>query len=135
MTVLLENAYELETIAREIGAIALKGYLRYPSETGGWQLGDLDLDEYLAQFRDRKLVLIVAPISEVEPATGATGGNVACGICGFVMNEAGECPRCKLEIAEQARTVTEGDALVDTGEDRDVVDQVRDWLEDEGGAA
>jgi hypothetical protein len=62
MTVLLENAYELETIAREIGAIFLKGHLRYPSATGGWQLGDLDLDEYLAKFRDRKLVLIVAPI-------------------------------------------------------------------------
>jgi hypothetical protein len=134
MTVLLENAYELEVIAREIGAIFLKGHLRYPSETGGWQLGDLDLDEYPAKFRDRKLALIVAPISDVEPAT------VTCGICGFVMNEAGECAspavtvRCKLEIAERARTVAQR-PIVDTGEDRDVVDQVADWLDSEGGAA
>jgi hypothetical protein len=63
----------------------------------------------------------VAPISEVEPAT------VTCGICGFVTNEAGECPRCKPEIAEKAKE------LVDTGEDRDVVDQVADWLDAEDG--
>jgi hypothetical protein len=69
MPVVLENAYELEVIAQEIGAISLKGHLRYPSETGGWTLssaealGDLDLDEYLAKFRDRKLVLIVAPLA------------------------------------------------------------------------
>ena len=105
-----------------MGAIVLKGHLRYPSETGGWTLsvlqrqgaealGDLDLDEYLAQFRDRQLVLIVAPISDVEPAT------VVCGICGFALNEVGECAspgvtvRCKLEIAERAKEI------VDTGKD------------------
>ncbi len=54
MTVLIEHAYELETIAPsapaegEIGAHFFKGHLRYPSETGGWQLGDLDLDEYVS---------------------------------------------------------------------------------------
>ena len=124
MTVLLENAYELETIAREIGAIPLKGYLRYPLETGGWTfssaeaLGDVDIHQYLAKFRDRKLVLIVAPITEIEPVT------VTCGICGVALTGAGECAspavtaRCKLKIAERARE------LVDTGEDRDVVDQL-----------
>ncbi len=122
MSVLIENARELENIAREIGAIVLSGHLRYPSETGGWQLGELDLDEYLAGFRDCKLVLIVAAVSDVEPAT------VTCGICGFVMNEVGECPRCKLEIAERAKAVTEGDAIVDTGEERDVLEQVEDLL-------
>jgi hypothetical protein len=146
MAVLLENASELANLAREVGAEVLEGHLRYPSETGGWTLsvlrrqgaealGELDLDEYLAKFRDRKLVLLVAPISEGltrgqdEPAT------VTCGICGFVMSEAGECAsplvtiRCKLEIAERAR------GYADTGEDRDVVDQVADWLDSEGGAA
>ena len=47
------------------------------------------------------------------------------------MNEAGECPRCKLEIAERAA------GLIDTGEERDVLDQVADWLdgaEPSGGA-
>lgn len=81
-------------------------------------------------------MLIVAPISDVEPATGVTGGNVTCGICGFAMNEAGECASpvatvsCKLEIAERARE------YVDTGEERDVAspagdgDQVADWLDE-----
>jgi hypothetical protein len=89
---------------------------------------DLDLDEYLARFRDRNLVLIVAPIGDAEPATGVTGGDVTCGICGFVMNEVGECPRCKLEIAERARE------LVEMGEARNLVDQVADWLDDAGEA-
>ena len=50
---------------------------------------------------------------------------MVCGICGFVTNEARECARCKLEIAERAREI------VDTGEDRDVVDQVADMIKDE----
>ncbi len=37
------NAAELANIAQEVGAEVLRGALRYPSETGGWQLGDVDL--------------------------------------------------------------------------------------------
>jgi len=84
------NAEELSTFAQEIGADVLRGALRYPSETGSWQLGDIDLGEYPDRYRGQRLVLIIAP---VRPAPGP---NYTCGICGFVMNEAGECPRCKL---------------------------------------
>jgi hypothetical protein len=35
-------------------------------------------------------VLIIAPIGEAEPPT------YTCGVCGFVMNEVGECPRCRV---------------------------------------
>jgi hypothetical protein len=48
------NAHELALIASEIGADVLKGDLRYPSETGAWQLGDLDLSEYFDRYRDQK---------------------------------------------------------------------------------
>ena len=41
------NAHELAAIAGEIGADVVPGVLHYPSDTGGWQLGDLDLCEYL----------------------------------------------------------------------------------------
>ncbi len=41
------DVQELATIAIEIGADVFKGELRYPSETGGWQLGDLDLNDIL----------------------------------------------------------------------------------------
>jgi len=35
------NAEELATIAQETGAEVLRGALRYPSESGGWQLADM----------------------------------------------------------------------------------------------
>jgi len=110
------NVEELGAIAREIGAEVLQGALRYPSDTGGWQLGNLDLSEYLDRYRDRRLVLIIAPIGKAEPET------YTCGICGFVMNEAGECPRCKLAVQE-------GAAELDSGEDApDILDQVDELL-------
>jgi len=113
------NAHELAAIAAEVGAEVLTGHLRYPSESGGWQLGDIDLTEYLARHRDRRLVLILAPVSDAQPMT------YTCGICGFVMDAVQECPRCRLEVEEVARETEAGDG-------RDVLDQVRDLL---GGAA
>ena len=110
------NADELAVIAHEIGAAVLQGALRYPSETGGWQLGDLDLSEYLDRYRDQRLVLIIAPIGEAAPET------YTCGICGFVMYQARECPRCRLIAQQQAHTPT------DTSERRSVLDQVEDLL-------
>lgn len=89
MSVLLENAQKLATIAGKIGAEVLAGYLRYPSPTGGWQLDDIDLEEYLARHCDRRLILIIAPVSGEEPMT------FTCGISGFVMERAGECPQCR----------------------------------------
>jgi len=53
----------------------------------------IDLSEYLDRYRDQRLVLIIAPIGEAEPET------YTCGVCGFVMNELGECPRCRLASA------------------------------------
>ena len=130
MSVLPENAQEIASIAGEVGAEILAGHLRYPSETdvlaceAALRLDDIDLDEYLARHRDRRLVLIIAPVSGEEPMT------FTCGICGFVMDRAGECPQCRLQIEEAAR------GMVDSGEDRAVLDQVADLLdggEDEPG--
>jgi hypothetical protein len=33
-----------------------KGDLPNPSETGGWQLGDLDLSEYLDRYRAQQVL-------------------------------------------------------------------------------
>jgi hypothetical protein len=91
------NAEELATIAQEIGAEVLRGGLRYPSESGGWQLGELDLSEHLAKYREHGLAVIIAATGRAEEP------RVVCGICSFVLDEIGECPRCKLideEIAE-----------------------------------
>jgi hypothetical protein len=83
------NVEELAQIAREIGADVLRGHLRYPGSSGSWELDGISLSEHLEQYWDQEVTIIVAATSEAEPET------FMCGICGFVMNEVGECPRCK----------------------------------------
>ena len=61
------NAEELANIAEETGAEVIRGPLRYPSETGSWQLGDVDLNEHLWQYRDHEVTLILAVTGEAEP--------------------------------------------------------------------
>ena len=46
------NAEAIAEFAEETGAEVLRGALRYPSDSGGWQLGDIDLSEHLAQHMD-----------------------------------------------------------------------------------
>jgi hypothetical protein len=48
-----------------------------------------------------------------------------CGSCGFVMNEVGECPRCKLAVEADAERLRRASRA------GDVFDQVRELL-DEG---
>ena len=104
------NARELANIAEEVGAVVIDGPLHYPSETGGWQLGGVDLGELLTQYRDQEVVLIIAPVSAAEPDVNL------CGICGFPTNEAGRCPRCALAMRDQAeafRREVEAERLLD----------------------
>ena len=93
------NAEEVASIAEETGAEVLRGPLRYPSETGGWQLGDLDLSEHLSKYRDCELVLVIAATGEAEEERDV------CGICGFVLDEVSECPQCKIINKELARRI------------------------------
>ena len=84
------NAEGLANIAQETGAEVIRGALRYPSESGGWQVSDVDLGEHLSQYRDYNVVVIIAATGEAEPE------KFVCGVCGFAMDELGACPRCKL---------------------------------------
>jgi len=93
------NAEELGNIADEVGAEVLRGALRYPSNSGGWQSGELDLSEHLARYRDHELMVIIAPIGR---ASEVDRTRYICGICGFAMTELGECPRCKMQDREDA---------------------------------
>jgi len=52
------NPTELAQIAQELGAEVLEGPLTYPSPTGSWQLGAVDLGEHLDQYRDERLMLV-----------------------------------------------------------------------------
>ena len=69
----------------------LRGALRYPSESGGWQLGDSDLSEYLAKYRDHEVVVILASAGK---AGEVDKGKYVCGVCDFALNGLDECPRC-----------------------------------------
>jgi phage FluMu protein Com len=93
------KASQLVTIAREAGAEVLEGNLRYPSSSGGWQLGDVDLHNYLGRHRDQRLVIILVPAGKAETET------VTCDVCGYIMAENDEeCPRCKF-LAEYTTDV------------------------------
>jgi hypothetical protein len=110
------NLLASPTKSAPMSSKVLSGALRYPSDTGGWQLGDPDLGEYLDRYRDRRLVLIIAPVGDAEAAI------YTCDICGFVYCERGGCPRCRLAIEEES----EG---LDGEEDiPDILDQVRELL-------
>ena len=85
------NAEELARIAEETGADVLRGCLRYPGNSGTWDLDDVSLSAHLEQYRDQQLTIIIAATGEAE----AEPETFTCGVCGFVMNGAGECPRCK----------------------------------------
>jgi hypothetical protein len=94
------NAEEIANIAEEAGAEVLRGDLRYPSYSGGWQLGKIDFSEHLAKDRDHEIVIVIASVGkagEVEKE------KLVCGICGFELADAGECPRCKMQIEKTAR--------------------------------
>ena len=114
-----DRADELSAAAAEASAEVLRGPLRYPSESGGWQLGDIDLSEHLARYRDQDLVVIIA-------ATGsAKDGSVMCGICGFAMEQVGDCPRCRRIVADAARGLRRRHA-----EHRALMDEVDEILEE-----
>jgi rubrerythrin len=87
------NASELATFARKVGAEVLEGNLRDPSKTGSWRLDRVDLGQYLDCYRDQRLMVVFVPLGEAEKET------FTCDVCGFVMDELEECPRCKF-IAE-----------------------------------
>jgi hypothetical protein len=84
------SSNRLATIAHEVGAEVLEGNLSYPSRTGSWQLGNVDLGDLLSRYRDQRLMLVLVPVGKDETET------TSCNVCGYIMDEAGqECPRCK----------------------------------------
>ncbi len=112
------NAQELTQIARETGALVLRGQLRYPGpETGDWEVGAEVLSEALYGLRGREVVLILAAVGGREPVH-------LCGVCGFELGEAGEeCPRCAL-VDEDVAAAIDG---------KRVAEGVEEWLSERQG--
>ena len=70
------------------------------SESGGWQLGDLDLSEYPTKYRNRDVIVIIASTGKADEIDGT---KYACGIWGFALNELRECPRCRMQVEKTAK--------------------------------
>ena len=94
------NVEAIAEFAEETGAEVLCGALRYPSDSGGWQVGDIDLSEHLAKYRDHEVVIVIASVGK---AGQVEKEKYVCGICGFALTELGDCPRCKMQIEETAK--------------------------------
>ena len=60
------NAEAIAEFAEETGAEVLRGALRYPSESGGWQLGDIGFGEHLARYRAHELVIVIASVGKAK---------------------------------------------------------------------
>ena len=52
-------------------------------------------------MRDYELVVIISSLGRTEAE------RVICGVCGFALNEVGECPRCRLAAKEGAKRLRE----------------------------
>lgn len=78
----------------------LRGKLRRSSDDSGWQVGALDLDQYLAQYHGHELMLVVASL---DAAPHVENDRYVCSVCGFPLDELGECLRCQWYSVAQAR--------------------------------
>ena len=48
--------------ATESGADLLRGALRYDEKSGNWYLGDVNMTPHLARYRDREVMIVIAPL-------------------------------------------------------------------------
>ena len=86
------------------GADLLRGALRYDEESGNWYLDDVNMTPHLARYRDREVMIVIAPLGKVEPREEPRR---VCDICGCPLDELGDCPRCQLHFVQTARRLRE----------------------------
>ena len=82
------------------GADLLRGALRYDEESGNWYLGDANMAPYLARYRDREVMIVIAPLGKVGAREAP---RLECEICGCALDDMGDCPRCQLHFVQAAR--------------------------------
>jgi hypothetical protein len=121
--VIRENAKELASIAQEIGAEVIRGQVRYPSDSGDIEVGDVDIGEYLYELKGQEVMVIVAPLGPVEEAP------IICGLC-RIPYVGPECPTCKAE-REAAKRVIEERLRQDREEKERLIKDAEDWLEEQ----
>lgn len=59
--VIRDNAEELAVIAEQIGAQVIRGAVRYPGREGGFEVGEVDIEELLYELKDQEVVMVTVP--------------------------------------------------------------------------
>jgi len=80
---------ELATAAYELRSGVVEGRLHRGVEDGRWEVDDVRLDEWLADYDGQEVVLIVASLDDERPVPSRT-----CRTCGTDYVGV-ECPRCR----------------------------------------
>jgi hypothetical protein len=114
----------IDLIAQEIGAEVIRGPVRYPSESGGIEVGGVDLGDYFYELKDQEVMLVIAPIGPVQELPI---------ICGLYRTpyEGDGCPTCRQE-REDAKRVIEERLRAHRDEKDRLVRDVEKWLGGEG---
>jgi hypothetical protein len=80
---------ELTSAAYELDSSVIEGHLRRSAEDDRWMLDEVEIDEWLAKYKDQEIVLIVASLEDDRPIPPKV-----CRTCG-VEYVGIECPRCR----------------------------------------
>jgi hypothetical protein len=119
-----DNTEELALIAQEVGAEIIRGPVRYPSESGDFAGGGVDIGEYLYELKDQEVMLIVAPLGPVQELP------IICGLCGTPYSN-DECATCRTE-REDAKRMIEERLWRDREEADRLIRDVEEWLDRRG---
>jgi hypothetical protein len=95
-----QHTQGLSSSAIGSGAELLRGALHYDEESGNWYLGDANMAPYLARYRDREVMIVIAPLGKVGAREVP---RLECDICGCALDDMGDCPRCQLHFVQAAR--------------------------------
>lgn len=80
---------ELASSAYELDAGVVQGCLRWNSDEERWTINGVNLQEWLAQYEEQEVVLIVASLDDERPMRVKV-----CRTCGAEYRGA-YCPRCR----------------------------------------
>jgi hypothetical protein len=64
----------------------------------------VNVTPHLARYRDREVMIVLAPLDQPQaPEKPRT----SCDICGCALDDMGDCPRCQLHFVQNARQLRE----------------------------
>ena len=89
---------------RGSGAELIRGALHYDEQSGNWYLDGVNMTPYLTRYRDREVMIVIAPLGQEDTREEK---RLVCDICGCALDNMGDCPRCQLHFVQTARQLRE----------------------------